>query len=84
MRGAARYQRLFDSLADKGEGAFVPFGVLGDPDPGTSLEIIRTFARSGADAVELGIPFSDPVADGVWDSDNRPEPSRPPRYEPSQ
>jgi len=65
MRGAACYQRLFSSLADKGEGAFVPFGVLGDPDPRTSLEIIRTFARSGADAVELGIPFSDPVADGV-------------------
>ena len=65
MTGGARYQRLFASLADKGEGAFVPFGVLGDPDPGTSLEIIRTFARSGADALELGIPFSDPVADGA-------------------
>jgi len=65
MTGAARYERLFLSLAEKGEGAFVPFGVLGDPDPGTSLEIIRTFARSGADALELGIPFSDPGADGV-------------------
>jgi len=65
MTGAARYERLFRSLADRGQGAFVPFGVLGDPDPATSLEIIRTFARSGADALELGIPFSDPVADGV-------------------
>jgi len=65
MKGAARYQRLFGSLADRGEGAFVPFAVLGDPDPDTSLEIIRVFARSGADAIELGIPFSDPVADGV-------------------
>jgi tryptophan synthase alpha chain len=65
MRGAVRYERLFSALADRGEGAFVPFGVLGDPGPETSLEIIRTFARSGADAVELGIPFSDPVADGV-------------------
>jgi tryptophan synthase alpha chain len=65
MRGAAQYQRLFGALAGRGEGAFVPFAVLGDPDPETSLEIVRTFARSGADAIELGIPFSDPVADGV-------------------
>jgi tryptophan synthase alpha chain len=65
MTGAARYERLFLSLAERAQGAFVPFGVLGDPDPGTSLEIVRTFARSGADALELGIPFSDPVADGV-------------------
>ena len=65
MTGVARYEGLFRSLADRGQGAFVPFGVLGDPDPATSLEIIRTFARSGADALELGIPFSDPVADGV-------------------
>jgi tryptophan synthase alpha chain len=65
MKGAARYQRVFDVLAGRDEGAFVPFAVLGDPDPETSLEIVRTFARSGADAIELGIPFSDPVADGV-------------------
>ena len=65
MTVAARYERLFKSLSDKRQGAFVPFAVLGDPDPGTSLEILRTFAGSGADALELGIPFSDPVADGV-------------------
>lgn len=65
MIGAERYEKLFRSLADRGEGAFVPFAVLGDPDPDASLEVIRTFARSGADAIELGIPFSDPVADGV-------------------
>ena len=65
MIGAERYERLFRSLADRGEGAFVPFAVLGDPDPDASLEVIRTFVRSGADAIELGIPFSDPVADGV-------------------
>jgi tryptophan synthase alpha chain len=65
MKGAERYQRMFGSLADRDEGAFVPFAVLGDPDPVTSLDVIRTFARSGADAIELGIPFSDPVADGV-------------------
>jgi tryptophan synthase alpha chain len=64
MNGEKRYARLFESLAGKGEGAFVPFAVLGDPDPERSLDVVRTFARSGADAVELGIPFSDPVADG--------------------
>ena len=65
MTGAGRYEKLFLALADRDEGAFVPFAVLGDPDPGASLEVIRTFARTGADAIELGIPFSDPVADGV-------------------
>lgn len=59
-----RYHRLFSSLASRGEGAFVPFTVLGDPDPTVSLEIVRTFVAAGADALELGIPFSDPVADG--------------------
>jgi len=64
MSGAARYARMFTRLAAKREGAFVPFAVLGDPDPNTSLEVVRTLVRSGADALELGIPFSDPVADG--------------------
>jgi tryptophan synthase alpha chain len=58
-----RYAVLHD-LASRGEGAFVPFVVLGDPDPARSLEIALTLARSGADALELGLPFSDPVADG--------------------
>lgn len=59
-----RYKRLFAKLNEKGEGAFVPFVMLGDPDAGTSLEIIKTLAENGADALELGIAFSDPVADG--------------------
>ncbi len=59
-----RYSRTFDELARKGEGAFVPFTVLGDPDPETSLAILDTFVEGGADMLELGIPFSDPVADG--------------------
>ncbi len=64
MRGAAAYEVLFARLAAERGGAFVPFTVLGDPDPETSLEILRTMARSGADALEVGMPFSDPVADG--------------------
>lgn len=57
-----RYQALFDRLGD--EGAFVPFIMLGDPTAQDSLDIIRTAIEAGADALELGVPFSDPVADG--------------------
>jgi len=64
MSVAARYRSLFARLASRHEGAFVPFLVLGDPDPPTSLELVRTIARAGADALELGLPFSDPIADG--------------------
>lgn len=59
-----RYKVLFTDLATKKEGAFVPFVVLGDPDFDTSYEIITTLIDNGADALELGIPFSDPLADG--------------------
>ncbi len=64
MNGEMRYAGVFARLARRKEGAFVPFTVLGDPDAATSLELVRTLARSGADALELGIAFSDPVADG--------------------
>jgi len=64
MNGPARYRAMFDGLAARGEGAFVPFLVLGDPDPATSAELIRALVRGGADALELGFPFSDPIADG--------------------
>lgn len=64
MTAGLRYQLMFDRLRTRGEGAFVPFLVVGDPDPATSLELIRALARSGADALELGLPFSDPIADG--------------------
>lgn len=59
-----RYNRMFAKLKEKSEGAFIPFVMLGDPDAETSLAIMRTLAENGADALELGIPFSDPVADG--------------------
>ena len=60
-----RYQALFDHLETKKQGAFVPFVVLGDPNRSLSLKIIDTLIDAGADALELGIPFSDPVADGL-------------------
>lgn len=60
----SRYQTLFDRLNAAGEGAFVPFVTLGDPTPAQSLKVIDALVAGGADALELGIPFSDPVADG--------------------
>lgn len=59
-----RYEDLFQRLDAANEGAFVPFLMLGDPDPESSFEIIRATVEAGADALELGVPFSDPVADG--------------------
>ncbi|RMH61524.1 MAG: tryptophan synthase subunit alpha [Calditrichaeota bacterium] len=59
-----RYANMFKRLEAKNEGAFIPFVTLGDPDPETSLTIIRTLVENGADALELGFPFSDPIADG--------------------
>jgi tryptophan synthase alpha chain len=59
-----RYQSLFARLAEKKQGAFVPFVTIGDPNPQQSLKLIDTLAASGADALELGFPFSDPLADG--------------------
>lgn len=59
-----RYQQCFANLKKNQQGAFVPFVMLGDPDLETSYEIITTLIDNGADALELGIPFSDPIADG--------------------
>jgi len=59
-----RYETMFTRLREKKEGAFIPFVMLGDPDAETSLSIIDTLITAGADALELGIPFSDAVADG--------------------
>lgn len=59
-----RYAKLFSRLAADNQGAFVPFVTLGDPTPELSLQIIDALVDGGADALELGIPFSDPLADG--------------------
>ena len=60
----SRYEKLFSNLAARNEGAFVPFIMLSDPDPDTAIDIVRAAVVGGADALELGVPFSDPVADG--------------------
>lgn len=59
-----RYERMFAKLAENKQGAFIPFVVLSDPTPELSVQIIQTLVDSGADALELGLAFSDPVADG--------------------
>lgn len=59
-----RYSQLFETLKQRGEGAFVPFIMLGDPTPDATLAVVRAAVAGGADALELGVPFSDPVADG--------------------
>jgi tryptophan synthase alpha chain len=58
------YQEAFANLKKKNEKALIPFVVAGDPDYETSLKVIKTIVESGADILELGFPFSDPVADG--------------------
>lgn len=60
----SRYQRMFVGLADQRRIAFVPFAVLGYPDLARSEASIEAMIAAGADALELGIPFSDPLADG--------------------
>jgi len=60
----SRYAAMFERLGRVREGAFVPFCVLGDPTPSESAVLVATLAAAGADALELGIPFSDPIADG--------------------
>ncbi|WP_417761579.1 tryptophan synthase subunit alpha [Shewanella sp.] len=60
----SRYQQCFARLAEQKRGAFVPFVTIGDPDLDQSLAIIETLIANGADCLELGFPFSDPLADG--------------------
>jgi tryptophan synthase alpha chain len=55
------YSEVFTELK---RAALIPFFVVGDPDFDTSLEVVKTAIDSGADILELGIPFSDPIADG--------------------
>ncbi|RZN59257.1 tryptophan synthase subunit alpha [Avibacterium paragallinarum] len=60
----SRFETLFAQLNAKQQGAFVPFVTLCDPDFDRSFEIICTLVDNGADALELGFPFSDPLLDG--------------------
>jgi tryptophan synthase alpha chain len=59
-----RIDTRFAELAREGRSAFVTYVMAGDPDPKTSLDIVKALPRAGADVIELGIPFTDPMADG--------------------
>ena len=59
------YSEIFEKSNQSNEGIFIPFIVAGDPDYDTSLEIAKLLVDNGADALEIGFPFSDPVADGA-------------------
>ena len=59
-----RLDRRFAALKKEGRGGLVTFTTAGDPDPKTSLEILKGLPKAGADIIELGMPFSDPMADG--------------------
>ena len=59
-----RYDALFAELRRRGERALMPYICAGDPDLETTYEAVLELQRQGADALELGIPFSDPIADG--------------------
>lgn len=59
-----RYGQTFAALKEQNQGAFVPFVTIGDPNKALSIDIIKSLIDGGADALELGIPYSDPIADG--------------------
>jgi tryptophan synthase alpha chain len=59
-----RIDARFAELAKQGRSAFVTFLMAGDPDPKTSLDIIKALPKAGADIIEIGMPFTDPMADG--------------------
>src|SRR3569833_2798528 len=59
-----RIDTRFAELKKAGRPAFVTFLMAGDPEPVTSLEIIEALPKSGADVIEIGMPFTDPLADG--------------------
>ena len=59
-----RIDARFAELAKEGRSAFVTFLMAGDPDPATSLNIIKALPKAGADIIEIGMPFTDPMADG--------------------
>ncbi len=60
----SRLERRFRDLAAAGRGGLVTFVTAGDPDPETGFSILGKLAAAGADVIELGMPFSDPMADG--------------------
>jgi tryptophan synthase alpha chain len=59
-----RIDARFAELKKQGRSAFITFVMAGDPDAATSLEIVKALARASSDVIEIGMPFTDPMADG--------------------
>jgi tryptophan synthase alpha chain len=59
-----RIDARFAQLKKENRSAFVTFLMAGDPDPETSLQVIKALSKAGADIIEIGMPFTDPMADG--------------------
>jgi tryptophan synthase alpha chain len=64
MKGLTHIAKAFATTSEQGRAALMPYFTLGFPDPETSLEVVQAISSAGADLIELGIPFSDPLADG--------------------
>ncbi len=64
MSGVERIRRVFTDLKAKKQAAFMPYHAMGYPNRQTSLDVVMALAESGADLFEIGIPHSDPLADG--------------------
>lgn len=64
MNGLERIAHVFAQAKAEGRAAFMPYHAMGYPDRQTSLEVVAALAEVGADLFEIGIPFSDPLADG--------------------
>ena len=60
----SRIKSAFDRLNAEGRKALIPFITAGDPDAALTLPLMHTLVDAGADVIELGVPFSDPMADG--------------------
>jgi tryptophan synthase alpha chain len=60
----SRIKQTFSRLAEQGRKALIPFITAGDPDPEATLPLMHALVEGGADIIELGVPFSDPMADG--------------------
>jgi tryptophan synthase alpha chain len=59
-----RLEEAFRAAKKNGRAAFIPYITAGDPNLEATVELVRALARAGADVIELGVPFSDPIADG--------------------
>lgn len=60
----SRIQAVFEQLKHSGRKGLIPFITGGDPDPANTVELMHALADAGSDVIELGVPFSDPMADG--------------------